>query len=299
MSIDFDWSQLDSDLCSRALKSINSLLQSTHKPAFLGEVVATAFSFGQVQPELELFEVRDVCDEFLHVDYEEEDADYPVADKNRRSLSPTNSMSGYSASLNRGLPTPALFSGANAGIWMPNRGVSSTGPGYPFPRYAPANPAVSQDLDRRSNVSSSAYAGEPLKDLSPTSAQSVPLPGLSLQLHFRARYSGNMSISVQTSIKVNYPSTSFMSLPLSMQVSAIAFEGIIIIAYEGDRKRLHVSIVDMERSEGSQGLKSEVGQSDKLVLKDVGKVEQFVLDTASKALEDEIAWPNFQSFAWT
>lgn len=119
-----------------------------------------------------------------------------------------------------------------------------------------------------------------------------------------------MSISLSTTLKVNYPSPSFMSLPLNLRITGLAFEGMLVVAYEGDKKRLHVSVLDEndpKRTKVVKGetllkhavIESEVGQMDKLVLKDVAKVEQFVLEMARKALQDEIAWPNFQSFAWT
>ena len=102
-----------------------------------------------------------------------------------------------------------------------------------------------------------------------------------------------MTISLRTSIKVNYPSLSFMSLPLSIRLTGLAFQGVIAVAYEGDRKRLHVSILDGNEKGTAAGqnllrnvtVESEVGQSDKLVIKDMAKVEQFVVDVARKALE--------------
>ena len=309
MSIDLDWAQLDAELCSRALNSINALLQSTKRPAFLGDIAATSFSFGQVSPEIELIKICDVYQEFLHVDYEEEDLDYLNASKDKIATSPTTSLGGFSSSLNRHLPTPALYSIPQAGVRMNHKGPSSFIAGCPFPVNPPEYFASSQDPDRRSNPSSSVYGYAPggRRDLSPSAALYDSPSEMSLQIHFRIKYSGNMLISLSTSIKINYPSPSFMCLPLNMRLSGVAFEGVFVVAYEGDRKRLHISILDSDRLEGAQGhtllksmtVESEVGQTDKLVLKDVGKVEQFVLDTARKAIADEIAWPNFQSFAWT
>lgn len=130
----------------------------------------------------------------------------------------------------------------------------------------------------------------------PQNGASSPTSGISLQLHFRVKYLGNMSISLSTTLKVNYPSPSFMSLPLNLRITGLAFEGLLVVAYEGDKKRLHVSVLDESDPDRTKIVKganllkhafveSEVGQADKLVLKDVAKVEQFVLEMARKALQ--------------
>ncbi|KAK9897999.1 hypothetical protein P389DRAFT_142170 [Cystobasidium minutum MCA 4210] len=233
MSIDLDWGQLDEELCSRALAGINEALKTCKKPNFLGDIRATSFSLGKVSPQLEIVEIRDVFEEFLHVEHEDEEDHHPRP-----------------------------------------------------PRTAESQSAV------------------------PQNGASSPTSGISLQLHFRVKYLGNMSISLSTTLKVNYPSPSFMSLPLNLRITGLAFEGLLVVAYEGDKKRLHVSVLDESDPDRTKIVKgtnllkhafveSEVGQADKLVLKDVAKVEQFVLEMARKALQDEIAWPNFQSFAWT
>ena len=44
-------------------------------------------------------------------------------------------------------------------------------------------------------------------------------------------------------------------------------------------------------------LESSVGQADKHVLKNVGKVEKFLIELIRKAVEDELVWPNFYTIA--
>ncbi|BGP10640.1 Mitochondrial distribution and morphology protein 12 [Rhodotorula toruloides] len=161
-------------------------------------------------------------------------------------------------------------------------------------------------------------------------ASSAPSP--SFQLHLRVSYSGNLSLGISTSLLINYPSPGFMSLPLELTVTGLAFEGVLIVAFEGGRRRLHLSLVEAADSDpaitpgrrpsgtfsrpaglgpNAAGLKpvasvgarilrsaqveSEVGQADKHVLKNVGKVEKFVLEVARKTLENELVFPNFQS----
>lgn len=44
-------------------------------------------------------------------------------------------------------------------------------------------------------------------------------------------------------------------------------------------------------------LESSVGQVDKHVLRNVGKVEKFIVEVLRKAVEDELVWPNFYTIA--
>lgn len=355
MSIDLDWAQLDGELCARALEGINDALRTCKKPAFLGDIRATSFSLGRVSPQLDIVEIRDVFEEFLHVEHEDEEElmdeedeeddeeyddvlgdGYPGAKSSFKSqsgpLSPTASLGGISAGLGRPLSTPGLYN-PTAGLWMqrnspaPSLSTNATTSGYSFPRFGHAHihsgghitqqnednesSSYAEDLKNRIHHRNIHVDNDPLAPLAPHESHSAGVPpghhdtsssstaGLSLQLHFRVKYHGNMSIALSTTLKVNYPSPSFMSLPLNLKITSIAFEGMLIVAYEGDKKRLHVSILDSDENDSSNRNKivsgkdllknavveSEVGQMDKLVLKDVTKVEQFVLEMARKALQ--------------
>lgn len=425
MSIDLDWSLLDEELCARALEGINEALSTCKKPNFLGDIKATSFSLGRMGPQLEIVEIRDVFEEFLHVEHEDDeeeeqeelldgedegdgyDDDAYTANfssrhqpnnsmQHRPPASPTVSLGGMSSGIGRPLGTPGLYT-PSAGLWMQNNPkmngplsassskTNATASGYPFPRFGHAHihsnghilrnnddnasSAYTEDLKNRIHHRNIHVDQDPLAPIVPrpppsqspsvppsghhhqdhrrisTSTSSSPTSGINLQFHFKIKYQGNMSIALNTTLKVNYPSPSFMSLPLNLRISSLAFQGLLVVAYEGDKKRLHITLLDSDddksdpnRSKVVKGesllknavVESEVGQSDKLVLKDVAKVEQFVLEMARKALQvrsrnsrrrycpvligrsdfcycphsliwlqDEIAWPNFQSFAWT
>lgn len=104
-----------------------------------------------------------------------------------------------------------------------------------------------------------------------------------------------------------------MSLPLKLSVTSIAFSGVFVIAFEGGKRRLHFCVLDpgsiQQRQDGAKAggalnikgagarlltgavVESEVGQSDKHVLKNVGKVEKFVLDVVRNSLENELVFP--------
>ncbi|KAI5478279.1 hypothetical protein MNV49_005234 [Pseudohyphozyma bogoriensis] len=106
-----------------------------------------------------------------------------------------------------------------------------------------------------------------------------------------------------------------MSLPLKLLATSLSFTGTFLVAFEGDRRRVHMSILDpkeeaydhhyrdremtFEFARGTAGerlltsavVESEVGHADKHVLKNVGKVEKFVLDVVRKSLESELVFP--------
>jgi len=39
-----------------------------------------------------------------------------------------------------------------------------------------------------------------------------------------------------------------MTFPLKLSITALAFEGVLLVAYEGDRRRVHFSLVDPAES---------------------------------------------------
>ncbi|GAA5895762.1 hypothetical protein JCM6882_001374 [Rhodosporidiobolus microsporus] len=162
--------------------------------------------------------------------------------------------------------------------------------------------------------------------LPPQMPSSAPSP--SLQAHLRLAYTGNLSLGISTSLLINYPSPGFMSLPLQLTLTSLAFEGTLVVAFEGGKRRIHLSLLDPGpaatggqlngmpgRGLGNGGVgvgketpgmrllksavvESEVGQADKHVLKNVGKVEKFVLEVARKTIENELVFPNFQTIVF-
>ncbi|GJN93643.1 hypothetical protein Rhopal_006700-T1 [Rhodotorula paludigena] len=153
-------------------------------------------------------------------------------------------------------------------------------------------------------------------------------PSPSFQLHVRISYAGNLTLGLSTALLINYPSPAFMRLPLALTLTGLALEGTLVVAFEGGSRRVHLSLLcdddDEPTSSGADAavtrapgagrstavgkrespgarllraahVESEVGQADKHVLRNVGKVEKFVLDVARRTLENELVFPNFQT----
>ncbi|KII88168.1 hypothetical protein PLICRDRAFT_111065 [Plicaturopsis crispa FD-325 SS-3] len=137
-----------------------------------------------------------------------------------------------------------------------------------------------------------------------------------LQLHLHITWQSDLRITLTTSLLINYPSPMFMSLPIKLSVTGLLFTGELAVAYEGERRRVHLCILDDQDPYGPAGdpagrpakplpigqrllpniyIESEIGQADKHVLKNVTRVERFIQDVIRKTVEEELVFPNFHT----
>ncbi|OAX41547.1 hypothetical protein K503DRAFT_767562 [Rhizopogon vinicolor AM-OR11-026] len=164
-------------------------------------------------------------------------------------------------------------------------------------------------------------------DLTPTPSPNSP----DLQLHLYLNWHSNLRLTLTTSLLINYPSPSFMSLPIKLSVTGLVFTGEVAVAYEGSRGRVHLCVLDdldpygpacrrprsqtstppdMDEESGKRDgkplpvgqrllptilIESEIGQADKHVLKNVTRVERFIQDVIRKTVEEELVFPNFHT----
>jgi distribution and morphology protein 12 len=143
-----------------------------------------------------------------------------------------------------------------------------------------------------------------------------------LQTVFRVRYSGDVKLSLTAEILLDYPMPSFVGIPVKLNITAMSFDGVAVLAYI--RKRAHFCFLSPEDAyaavgpdgdqsendgnrEGSMKMggllheikvESEIGKREngKQVLKNVGKVEKFVLEQVRRTFEDEFVYPSFWTF---
>ena len=167
---------------------------------------------------------------------------------------------------------------------------------------------------------------------SPSRQECEPSPE-DIQVVLHMSYSGSVHISLTVQILLDLPMPSFIGIPMKLNIVGICFDGVALIAYL--RKRAHFCFLAQEdavamlgneysdqnlsveagnnfiendsRQEGSFAagglfkdirVESEIGQkeSGKQVLKNVGKVEKFVLEQVRKIFEDEIVYPSYWTF---
>lgn len=139
-----------------------------------------------------------------------------------------------------------------------------------------------------------------------------------LQTVFRVRYSGDIRLSLTAEILLDYPMPSFVGIPVKLNITGLSFDGVAVLAYI--RKRAHFCFLSPEDAYAAIGaesedhlhpsgmkmggllheikVESEIGQREngKQVLKNVGKVEKFVLEQVRRIFEDEFVYPSFWTF---
>lgn len=113
---------------------------------------------------------------------------------------------------------------------------------------------------------------------------------------------------------------SFVGIPLKLQITGLSFDGVALLAYlrqveTGKRRVCFCFLGGGEGGGGGEGegngdgrigggllreirVESEIGRQEdgKVVLKNVGKVEKFVLEQVRRIFEEEFVWPSFWTF---
>lgn len=200
----------------------------------------------------------------------------------------------------------------------------------------PSHPSVGHTGSSGSNRNSGDQADIPQPSTEPINDPTAPLPPRmrerrpeDFQVLCHAKYAGDVRMSLTAEILLDYPMPSFVGLPLKLNVTGITFDGVAVIAYI--RKRVHFCFLSAEDadallgSEESQGSRnpsedgrprsggdqkrqggllqeirvdSEIGRKEdgKQVLKNVGKVERFVLAQVRRIFEEELVYPSFWTF---
>jgi mitochondrial distribution and morphology protein 12 len=176
--------------------------------------------------------------------------------------------------------------------------VGSPGPETP--------PRLSEDnlgrLNRLNEENNGVVAGE-----DDSNDDSKPSKDNDVQLFLEICYSGNMRLGITATLLINYPSPSFVSLPVKLTVTGLEIRSLAVVAYI--LNRIHVSLLcDIDEDGDSVTLtgngridvirdikiESEIGaHGNGQVLRNVGKVERFVLERLRSLIRDELAWPGW------
>jgi distribution and morphology protein 12 len=150
-----------------------------------------------------------------------------------------------------------------------------------------------------------------------------------LQVVARVKYAGDVRLTLTAEILLDYPMPSFVGIPLKLSITGITFDGVAILA--SIKKRVHFCFLSPEDAEALIGaedgtndepkdtaatttgastekrlggllqeirVESEIGRKEngKQVLKNVGKVEKFVLEQVRRIFEEEFVFPSFWTF---
>lgn len=145
-----------------------------------------------------------------------------------------------------------------------------------------------------------------------------------LQVVARVTYDGDIQMSLTAQILLDYPMPSFVNIPLKLSITGMTFDGVALLAYI--RKKMHFCFLDQEDADTLVGsalsgeerqaqqnsnakstfggllqeirVETEIGrqESGKQVLKNVSKVERFVLEQVRRIFEEEFVFPSFWTF---
>lgn len=144
-----------------------------------------------------------------------------------------------------------------------------------------------------------------------------------LQVVARVTYNGDVRMTLTAEIMLDYPMPSFVKIPLRLSITGLSFDGVAILAYI--KKKMHFCFLDPEDAETLVGaslepdtpshqsstkkatigsllqemqVETEIGRQEngKQVLKNVSKVEKFVLEQVRKIFEEEFVFPSFWTF---
>ncbi|KJZ76147.1 hypothetical protein HIM_04603 [Hirsutella minnesotensis 3608] len=156
-----------------------------------------------------------------------------------------------------------------------------------------------------------------------------------VQAVFRIRYAGDIRLNLTAEILLDYPMPSFVGIPIKLSITGLSFDGVGVLAHirkrvhfcflSPDDAMLAVGPDDIPDDDeidsetrtagGQQGahrkrkgrfagllqevkVESEIGERDggKQSLKNVGKVERFVLEQVRRIFEEEFVYPSFWTF---
>ncbi|KAK8173383.1 hypothetical protein IWX90DRAFT_139467 [Phyllosticta citrichinensis] len=193
-------------------------------------------------------------------------------------------------------------------------------------------PPSSTDLDSRpqsqhQHDAAMQTADDDFSDSSPSTPPIREASPEDIQIVSHVRYSGDIKMVLTAEINLDYPMPSFVGIPLKLTVTGLTFDGVAILAYI--KKRAHFCFLSPDDADaliGSDGgdgrladdqtavsgnrrpaagglleeikVESEIGQKEhgKQVLKNVGKVEKFILEQVRRIFEDEFVYPSFWTF---
>lgn len=237
-SVDLAWDQLQQSLADTLAEALNRTLASTARPSFIGPAEVTSFEFGSNAPEIEVVDVRDIHPDFLEDDsedegggsqgeegagYEDEEEEYewvPRRQAAREPLSPPRTPArnqsfgardffggaGIGGIGIHGLPRTLGSGGmALAGVGGVGIGVSPLGRG----RRSPYEEEQEEEVEEEPLA--------PNDDEDEPGPNAAPAPAL--QMHLHILFHSNLRLVVKTSVLLNYPSESFLSLPVKLCVT--------------------------------------------------------------------------------
>lgn len=268
MSVDLAWDLLQQPLADTLVEALNRTLASASRPSFIGPAEVSSFEFGSNPPEVEVVDVRDIHPDFLEDDYsegsdgsgedEDEGAQYDEDEEEyewvsrRRAARDLPEMEPRTPGIGSPFGTRDFFGGAGVGgigiHGLPRTlgpgGMALAGVGGVGIGLSPLGGRSGRRTPQGVREEEEIPVKPPTESGDETRPVPAPAPAPALQMHFHVLFHSNLRLTVKTSVLLNYPSESFLSLPVKLRVTGLVFDGEVVVAYEGPRRRVHLCIVD-------------------------------------------------------
>ncbi|KAJ2793260.1 Mitochondrial distribution and morphology protein 12 [Coemansia guatemalensis] len=320
MSFSIYWEKLDKRVAQSVQAQLNKFFANLEpRPGFLGEIVVEELDFGSVPPYLEIQDLTEPFPEF----YLATDEDSAV-DDNKNSAGGNIVSAG---ALERDLLDSRHYSGVDdiaelSGRLQQHRDEVIRPESQATARSCFLNPRM--DIIARSGTMTPVphvwgsvhglYQTPPPapRFMAPTDAQ---LPGMDaqtipgsvavergeddMQLQARVEYCGDMTIVLRMELQLNYPAAQFVSLPVKMTITKIEFAATLVVAYLGSR--VNVCFLEPDSPQRLSlldhfSIRTEIGDADQHVLKNVEKLESFITEQLRNAIDEDFVFPSYHSF---
>ncbi|KAJ3070953.1 Mitochondrial distribution and morphology protein 12 [Podochytrium sp. JEL0797] len=270
MSFDIQWDKLrDGELAQQLQDWINERLEEMddRRPSFLGKLSVTDLDFGSIPPVVAIQDITNVIDEFYLPDDVDIFSQTPSASNLAHLLAPTF-LNDRESSRN-GSEAPSSAS--------PQR-LPSTG----------SPPDLHQRMPSKTKSTS-------VEDIVAQYAEQMRRE-TDLQIEIFVEYKGDCKLSISTALIVNQPTPAFITLPLVLTLTGFSFTAVAVISYLGD----HINFCFKENGE-NRGLFNEINIDSEIgdktrpqgVLKNVGKIEKFIVDQVKTLVSDHLVYPNY------
>lgn len=330
MSFEISWDKLISDECinQRLKEFFNEQLNQVTLPSFIDKLTVTGFSLGSVPPEITIRHIDNPFEEFYHESKPEEDdkgasrgrtpqlSESDSDNSDVEQLHSTFSEIGNQDILPKLPPTQNETSRKSLDVFknLHTYNMNNVGLGH-------------HEIETPANFfSHNSYQFRP----SSTRQSKADKSDNDIQFILDIDFKGDASLEVMVNLQVNYPSSHFISLPIKLKISEIAIHSLAAVAYL--EKSIFVTFLcdlndtssDYFTSSNSSSLSkavninggnfvdysgsnyreridviksvkidTEIGKMEKNVLRNVGKVEKFLVEQLRSLIRDEIAWPNW------
>ena len=189
---------------------------------------------------------------------------------------------------------------------------------------SPPSRPISRDRSYFGSQRASVNLDGPGEQTPPTNQAEIERNPEDTQIVFHVTYSGDVKLSMTAEVFLDFPMPSFVGIPLKLNITGVTFNGVGILAYI--KNRAHLSFLSPEDAEALVGsedahmsldgagtsaqpsrvgglleeikIESEMGETGegKQVLKNVGKIEKFILEQVQRIFEEEFVYPSFWTF---